>query len=97
MVTRKIRAPRGWNFPHEWARRTMGAVVPVCVALVAVSPHKANAETIEAALARAYESNPQLNAQRAIVRQSDEGVLAGAVRLSPDADGERERRRPITD
>jgi outer membrane protein len=74
MVTRKIRAPRGWNFPHEWARRTMGAVVPVCVALVAVSPHKANAETIEAALARAYESNPQLNAQRAIVRQSDEGV-----------------------
>jgi outer membrane protein len=52
----------------------MGTVVPVCVALVAASPRDANAETIEAALARAYESNPQLNAQRAIVRQSDEGV-----------------------
>ena len=29
---------------------------------------------MEAALARAYENNPQLNAQRAIVRQTDEGV-----------------------
>ena len=34
----------------------------------------AAAETIEAALARAYQNNPQLNAQRAIVRQTDEGV-----------------------
>jgi len=34
----------------------------------------AAAETMEAALARAYENNPQLNAQRAIVRQTDEGV-----------------------
>jgi outer membrane protein len=34
----------------------------------------AGAETIEAALAHAYENNPQLNAQRAIVRQADEGV-----------------------
>ncbi len=29
---------------------------------------------MEAALARAYQGNPQLNAQRAIVRQNDEGV-----------------------
>ena len=29
---------------------------------------------MEAALARAYQGNPQLNAQRAIVRQTDEGV-----------------------
>ena len=35
---------------------------------------EATAETIEAALARAYENNPQLNAQRAIVRQTDENV-----------------------
>jgi outer membrane protein len=34
----------------------------------------AAAETIEVALARAYRNNPQLNAQRAIVRQTDEGV-----------------------
>jgi outer membrane protein len=37
-----------------------------------VSP--AEAETIEQALARAYTNNPQVNAQRAIVRQADEGV-----------------------
>jgi outer membrane protein len=56
----------------------MGTAVPVCVALfrgfLAAAPDEAFAETIEAALARAYESNPQLNAQRAIVRQNDEGV-----------------------
>jgi outer membrane protein len=34
----------------------------------------AAAEKIEAALARAYQNNPQLNAQRATVRQTDEGV-----------------------
>ncbi len=44
------------------------------VALVGAAPRPAAAETIEAALARAYENNPQLNAQRAIVRQTDEGV-----------------------
>ena len=34
----------------------------------------AASETIEAALARAYQNNPQLNAQRAVVRKTDEGV-----------------------
>ena len=43
------------------------------MALLATTPD-ATAETIEAALARAYQNNPQLNAQRAIVRQNDEGV-----------------------
>jgi outer membrane protein len=42
--------------------------------LLAALPRQAAAETIEAALARAYQNNPQLNAQRAIVRQTDEGV-----------------------
>ncbi len=37
-------------------------------------PRPAAAEKIEAALARAYQNNPQLNAQRATVRQTDEGV-----------------------
>jgi outer membrane protein len=44
------------------------------VGLFAAPPQAAKAETIESALARAYENNPQLNAQRAIVRQTDEGV-----------------------
>ena len=58
----------------EWGRRSVKAIVPLCVALLAVSQSSANAETIEQALARAYQSNPQLNAQRAIVRQTDESV-----------------------
>lgn len=34
----------------------------------------AMADTIEAALVRAYQNNPQLNAQRASVRSTDENV-----------------------
>src|ERR1700681_3297417 len=37
-------------------------------------PTPALADTIEAALVRAYQSNPQLNAQRAQVRATDENV-----------------------
>lgn len=44
------------------------------LALVVPGCRQAAAETIEAALARAYQDNPQLNAQRAIVRQTDESV-----------------------
>jgi outer membrane protein len=52
-----------------------GAILALAgFALVAAFPNDAAAETIEAALARAYETNPQLNAQRAIVRQTDENV-----------------------
>lgn len=39
-----------------------------------VGPAPALADTIEAALVRAYQSNPQLNAQRATVRATDENV-----------------------
>ena len=39
---------------------------------------------MESALAKAYEGNPQLNAQRAIVRQNDEGVSQALVRISAD-------------
>ena len=44
------------------------------MALALALPGNLAAETMEAALARAYQSNPQLNAQRAVVRQNDEGV-----------------------
>ena len=50
--------------------RTMGAAL----AMTYGWPGSATAEKIEAALARAYQNNPQLNAQRATVRQTDEGV-----------------------
>jgi outer membrane protein len=53
----------------------MVATVAVFVLLIVLGTlPRAAAEPIESALARAYESNPQLNAQRAIVRQADEGV-----------------------
>jgi outer membrane protein len=44
------------------------------VVMLSALPGEVAAETIESALARAYQGNPQLNAQRAIVRQNDEGV-----------------------
>src|SRR5947209_12899435 len=49
--------------------------VAVSVLLTALAgPAPALADTIEAALVRAYQNNPQLNAQRAQVRSTDENV-----------------------
>src|SRR5215831_15947234 len=42
--------------------------------LAAAGPTPVLADTIEAALVRAYQTNPQLNAQRAQVRSTDENV-----------------------
>ncbi|TFV72143.1 channel protein TolC [Bradyrhizobium frederickii] len=50
-----------------------GAAVSVLL-LALAGPTPALADTIEAALVRAYQNNPQLNAQRAQVRSTDEGV-----------------------
>ncbi|MCW1991040.1 outer membrane protein [Bradyrhizobium diazoefficiens] len=50
-----------------------GAAVSVFV-LALAGPTPALADTIEAALVRAYQNNPQLNAQRAQVRSTDENV-----------------------
>ena len=59
----------GWS-----ARRTVrGAALAICAA-AAFHPARAPAETIESALVKAYQNNPQLNAQRANVRLIDEGV-----------------------
>jgi outer membrane protein len=55
-------------------QRPAAAFILTCLSLILAAPRNAKAETIEATLAKAYENNPQLNAQRAIVRQSDEGV-----------------------
>jgi outer membrane protein len=57
------------------AMRCVRCLVAIAVLATAmVSSGAAPAETIESAMARAYQSNPQLNAQRAVVRQTDEGV-----------------------
>src|SRR5215212_8215685 len=42
--------------------------------LVCMGPMPVLADTIEAALVRAYQNNPQLNAQRAQARSTDENV-----------------------
>jgi outer membrane protein len=46
----------------------------VVLLLAQIGPTPALADTIEAALVRAYQNNPQLNAQRAQVRSTDENV-----------------------
>jgi outer membrane protein len=50
------------------------AVSAVVLLLAQIGPTPAIADTIEAALVRAYQNNPQLNAQRAQVRSTDENV-----------------------
>jgi outer membrane protein len=50
------------------------AFLLIVAIMVAAVPGEVVAETMESALAHAYQGNPQLNAQRAIVRQTDEGV-----------------------
>lgn len=58
----------------------MRAIAVVAVLACAGIPVGVAAETLESALAHAYQNNPQLNAQRALVRATDEGVpqaLAG--------------------
>ncbi len=50
-----------------------GAAATVLLLMIA-NPLPALADTIEAALVRAYQNNPQLNAQRAQVRATDENV-----------------------
>src|ERR1700760_3566013 len=50
-----------------------GAAAAVLL-MACVGPTPVLADTIEAALVRAYQNNPQLNAQRASVRATDENV-----------------------
>jgi outer membrane protein len=60
--------------------------VAAAVLLMAfVDPASALADTIEAALVRAYQSNPQLNAQRAQVRVTDENVPQALAGYRPQA------------
>lgn len=61
---------------RQFARAVLAAAALTCAGF----PLGASADTLESALAQAYRNNPQLNAQRALVRATDEGVpqaLAG--------------------
>jgi outer membrane protein len=54
--------------------RCLAVVSMSVVTLVCVTSHQVGAETMESALTRAYRENPQLNAQRAQVRATDENI-----------------------
>ena len=56
------------------ARRAVVAASVALAALLCASSSELAAETLESALAKAYQGNPQLNAQRALVRATDENV-----------------------
>jgi len=55
------------------------------VLLLVMGPTTSLADTIEAALVRAYQNNPQLNAQRAQVRATDENVPQALSGYRPKA------------
>src|SRR5258707_11045777 len=81
-------APARHDIPAKKIRlrgivRTMSAAL----AMTYGWPGSATAEKIEAALARAYRNNPQLNAQRATVRQTDEGVAQALSGYRPTVSG----------
>ena len=65
-------------------RRFHGVAAAVLLMAFA-GPAPAMAETIEAALVRAYQGNPQLNAQRAQVRSIDENVPQALAGYRPQA------------
>src|SRR5579863_8300821 len=87
------------DLPQQRGRR--GAAITIYAATLVLgfvaAPRVVSAETIEAALARAYENNPQLNAQRAIVRQSDEGVAQAISGYRPTISANASIGREYTD
>src|SRR6201994_820174 len=54
--------------------RVVASAAAAVLLMAFAGPAPALAETIEAALVRAYQNNPQLNAQRSLVRSTDENV-----------------------
>jgi outer membrane protein len=64
---------------------------------VSAGGHGGHAETMESALAKAYQNNPQLNAQRAIVRQTDEGVAQALSGYRPQINANASIGRQYTD
>ncbi|WP_308642532.1 TolC family outer membrane protein [Mesorhizobium sp. GbtcB19] len=62
-------------------------LVAILVSATALSPLAASAETITGALAKAYQYNSQLNAARAGVRVTDEGVAVAKSGWRPTVNG----------
>jgi outer membrane protein len=60
-------------FPN-WVVRGWRVALVATTALTGVAMQEAIADTLEGALALAYQNNPQINSQRAATRATDEGV-----------------------
>ena len=65
--------------------RSLHGVAATVLLMAFAGPAPALADTIEAALVRAYQNNPQLNAQRAQVRSIDENVPQALAGYRPKA------------
>src|ERR1700734_3084791 len=65
--------------------RVLGGTASAVVLLVQMAALPVHADTMEAALLRAYRNNPQLNAQRASVRATDEAVPQALSGYRPKA------------
>lgn len=70
------------SFNRKWLGRAMATALTVGALLSSA----ASAETLQEALAAAYESNPELAAQRAALRALDERVSQAAANFRPFAD-----------
>ena len=74
-----LRARRGKGMSRKYSQ-IVRATLAVAAFACSGAPFGAAADTLESALVQAYQNNPQLNAQRALVRATDESVpqaLAG--------------------
>jgi outer membrane protein len=89
------------DLPQKRGQRPPALAALLTIIVIAASPallpYPAAAETIEQALARAYANNPQLNAQRAIVRQADEGVPQALSGYRPNVSANASVGREYTD
>lgn len=63
----------------------LGRAATAAVLFIQITATAARADTMEAALLRAYQNNPQLNAQRATVRATDENVPQALSGYRPKA------------
>jgi outer membrane protein len=78
----RLRRP---DAPSAWMGT--GVIVVVCALIVGASLGRAHAETLSQALASAYASNPQLDAERARLRATDETVSQANGAFRPTITG----------
>jgi outer membrane protein len=68
-------------------RGTARVALVATTALTGAAMHRAYADTLERALALAYQNNPQINSQRAATRATDEGVGVALSGYRPQVSG----------